>query len=125
MRSEPEPVEGVNSTESSGFATSDEAPDEGQGPRDYQAEMRAKIPDFRGYDELAVDQYLALSHYMALRESGMPLAQAAALVCEQHGHDAPRGLCRRCGLGIDLTDESKKRERDRDARRQSFLATRF
>jgi hypothetical protein len=86
--------------------------------------MRAKIPDFRGYDELATDQYLALSHYLAMRESGVSLAQAAALVCEQHGHDAPRGLCRRCGLGVDLTDESRKRERERDAKRQEFLATR-
>lgn len=113
------------SRESSDSSTSDEAHDEGQEePRDYQAEMREKIADFRGYDELAVDQYLATGHYLALRESGVPLAQAAALVCQQHGHDAPRGMCRRCGLGIDLTDESRKRERERDARRMEFLTAR-
>jgi hypothetical protein len=120
MRSEPDPNDGVNTRESSDSLP----PDESQEPHDYQAEMRAKISDFRGYDELAVDQYLALSHYLAMREAGMPLAQAAAMVCDQHGHDAPRGLCRRCGLGVDLTDESRKRERDRTAKRQAYLATR-
>lgn len=93
-------------------------------PHDYQAELRAKITDFRGYDELAVDQYLALSHYLALRESGAPLAQAAAVVCQEHGHDAPRGQCRRCGLGVDMSDESNKKARERDARRQEFLTNR-
>ena len=125
MRSDPDPNDGVNSSESSGSASSDEAHDEGQEePRDYQAEMREKIPDFRGYDEVAVDQYLATGHYLAMREAGVPLAQAAALVCDQHGHDAPRGLCRRCGLGVDLTEESRQRERDRDAKRMAYLATR-
>ena len=91
---------------------------------DLGATIRADIPDFRGYDEIALDQYLAVGHYVALRREKMPQAQAATLVCEIHGHDAPRGLCRRCGLGVDLTDEGKKRERERDVRRQEFLARR-
>jgi hypothetical protein len=110
VRDEPDSTEGVS-----------EGSEE---PRDYQAEMRAKIPDFRGYDELAVDQYIATAHYLAMREAGVPLAQAAAFICQNHGHDAPRGLCRRCGLGIDLTDPSKQRDADRDARRQAYLAQR-
>jgi hypothetical protein len=44
------------------------------------------------------------------------------MACEVFGHDAPRGLCRRCGLGIDLTkdDSAKKRRAERD----DFLASR-
>lgn len=92
-------------------------------PRDLRAELQAKIADYRGYDELAVDQYLALSHYIALREQGTSQAQAAALVCEVHGHDAPRGRCVRCGLGVTLDSDEQKR-RERSAKRDAWLQSR-
>jgi hypothetical protein len=53
----------------------------------------------------------------------MPQGMAARVTCEQFGHDAPRGLCRRCGLGVELGDDSK-RERQRLEDRQAWLASR-
>lgn len=53
----------------------------------------------------------------------MPQAMAARVTCENFGHDAPRGLCRRCGLGVELGDDTK-RERQRVADREAWLASR-
>jgi hypothetical protein len=53
----------------------------------------------------------------------MPQAMAAKITCENFGHDAPRGLCRRCGLGVELGDDTK-RERERVEQRQAWLASR-
>jgi len=44
------------------------------------------------------------------------------MACEVFGHDAPRGLCRRCGLGVDLTQDAK--DKKRVAERDAFLASR-
>jgi hypothetical protein len=105
--------------------TTSPPPPESQEPVDLRAELHGRIKDFHGYDETAVEEYLALGHYLSLRSDGMPEPQAAALVCEQHGHDAPRGLCRRCGLGVELGSESEKKQRDRVAKRDAWLAERM
>ena len=58
---------------------------------------------------------------------GMPQAMAAKVTCENFGHDAPRGLCRRCGLGVELGDDTKRereRERERVEQRQAWLQSR-
>jgi len=91
-------------------------------PPDSIAELRAKIADLRPYDEYAIDQYVSLSFYIAQREAGTPQAQAAMATCEQHGHDAPRGLCLRCGLGVELGGE-KDRDAERRAERDDWLAS--
>lgn len=93
-------------------------------PRDFLADLHEKIPDFRGYDELAADQYIALGHYIALRIEGVPLPQAVARICEVHGHDAPRGKCQRCGLGVELDKEDTDKARRRVAERERWLAQR-
>lgn len=87
-------------------------------------ELRHSIPDFGEYDELAIDQYRSFSFYFALRQQGMARAAAKAMTCERWGHDAPRGLCRRCGLGVDLTKAEDTRERERLSERAAFLASR-
>ena len=53
----------------------------------------------------------------------MPQPMAATLTCENFGHDAPRGQCRRCGLGVELGDETT-RERQRVAERDAWLQSR-
>jgi hypothetical protein len=125
-------------------------------------QLKAEIPDFHGYDDEALEQYRALSFYLAQRRggstchgammrfestggegtshgvctvcnqpadghAGMPQAMAAKVTCENFGHDAPRGLCRRCGLGVELGDDTKRereRERDRVEQRQAWLQSR-
>lgn len=86
--------------------------------------IRREVADFHGYDEVAMEQFQTLSFYFAQRRTGVPLPTAATMTCQNFGHDAPRGLCRRCGLGIDLEDQTKQRQQDRVARRDEFLATR-
>jgi hypothetical protein len=100
---------------------------EPQEPVDFIAVLRGKIPDLHGYDEYAIDQYVGLSFYIAQREAGMPQAQAAELTCAQHGHDAPRGLCQRCGLGVELgaSKDEKEERRQRVAERDRWLASRL
>ena len=92
--------------------------------KDPFAELREKTPDFGEYDERALDQYRSLSFYFhqrADRKLSRPVS--ARLTCENFGHDAPRGMCLRCGLGVDLTAESKK-ERERVVQRQEWLTAR-
>ena len=99
-------------------------PDSAADPLD---EMRARIADIRDYDERALDQYASFSYYLSLRVQGMPQAQVASLTCERFGHDAPRGLCLRCGLGTDMAadrDRERNRERQRIMERERWLAER-
>lgn len=86
--------------------------------------LRRSIPDFGEYDEMAIEQYQSLSFYFAHRQQGMARAAAQTMTCERWGHDAPRGLCRRCGLGVDLTKTEDTRERERMSEREAFLASR-
>lgn len=65
-----------------------------------------------------------MSFYFAHRQQGMSRAGAKAITCERWGHDAPRGLCRRCGLGVDLGKVEEDRERKRIADRDAWLASR-
>jgi hypothetical protein len=46
------------------------------------------------------------------------------MTCQRFGHDAPRGLCRRCGLGVDVTATEESREKRRMAERDEWLASR-
>jgi hypothetical protein len=89
--------------------------------------LRERIKDRTEYDDYALDAYRALSHYIAAREQGMPAPQAARITCEHFGHDAPRGRCLRCGLGVDLTDTGKERDekRDRIVQRDRWLKDRM
>lgn len=93
-------------------------------PEDHAVKLRSKIADPHGYDDIAIDQYVATGFYIAQRHAGVPLAQACQMTCEHFGHDAPRGQCQRCGLGVELGDRDKKRERERVAERDAFLASR-
>ena len=111
MRSEPEQDKGVEPTEK-------------QLKDDPFAELQDAILDFGEYDELALEQYRSYSFYFAHRKQGIPRAGAKALTCERFGHDAPRGLCRRCGLGVDLTKMSEAQENARLSERASWLASR-
>lgn len=89
------------------------------------AGLKASIPDFAEYDEYALDIYRSLSFYFAQRaDAGMSRPQAKAATCEVFGHDAPRGKCIRCGLGVDL-DREEDRNRDRIAKRDAWLADRL
>jgi hypothetical protein len=87
-------------------------------------EIQRSLPDFGEYDEQALEQYRSLSFYFAHRQQGMARAPACAVTCERWGHDAPRGLCRRCGLGVDLTTSDKNQERQRLTEREMWLASR-
>ena len=122
MPGEPEPDPGLSS-ETSGSSTSNEEakPEQGESLEDR---LKKGITDFHGYDEEAAAQMEALSFYFSQRAAGLPLPMAATATCQNFGHDAPRGMCRRCGLGVDLGDESRKRERKRAGERQAWLATR-
>jgi hypothetical protein len=86
--------------------------------------LRRSVSDFGEYDELALEQYRSYSFYFAHRQQGVTRPAAKTLTCERFGHDAPRGLCRRCGLGVDLTQTESKRERERLTEREAFLASR-
>jgi hypothetical protein len=88
-------------------------------------ELRGLIADYGEYDERAMDQYRALSHYFAYRKAGAPRGQAASATCAIFGHDAPRGLCLRCGLGVDLGADTSRQERQRLAERDAWLASRY
>lgn len=93
-------------------------PTEEQLKEDPFEKLRLSLPDFGEYDELALEQYKSFSFYFAQRQQGAPRGAATRLTCERFGHDAPRGLCRRCGLGVDITkteDTEKRRMADRDA----------
>jgi hypothetical protein len=93
---------------------------------DALEKLKRKISDFHGYDELALEQYRALSFYLACRaDEQMSLAMAAKVTCETFGHDAPRGLCQRCGLGIDVTKRDEDRARQRVAERDRWLEGRL
>jgi hypothetical protein len=105
VRSEPEPDKGVE----------DEDP--------FEA-LRREIPDFAEYDEAALDEYRAFSFYFAQRRDGETRQRAKELTCERFGHDAPRGLCRRCGIGVELGKDDD-RDLKRAAERQRWLASRF
>lgn len=94
-------------------------------PKEDQFEQLKKdVGDFHGYDEEAFETYRTLSFYFAQRVAGMALPVAAATTCENWGHDAPRGLCRRCGLGVELGTESESKQRKREAQRDAWLASR-
>jgi hypothetical protein len=102
-------------------------PESPQGdPDDDQFErLKAEVPDFHGYDEEALETYRAMSYYFYQRTAGeRPLPVAAAMTCEAFGHDAPRGLCRRCGLGVELGKEDEDKQRRRVAEREAWLADR-
>jgi hypothetical protein len=86
--------------------------------------LKAEVPDFHGYDEEALETYRTLSFYFAQRVAGLALPVAATITCENWGHDAPRGLCQRCGLGVELGSESEKKQRERVEQRQAWLASR-
>lgn len=94
--------------------------------QDLFEELRKSIKDFGEYDQRAYDRYRADSFYFAQRQAGIPRGAACARTCEEFGHDAPRGLCMRCGLGMDMTDDERIRERERKRRaeRDEFLASR-
>jgi hypothetical protein len=77
-----------------------------------------------GYDERALQFYAASSYYVAARCDGMPQAQASAFTCEMFGHDAPRGMCLRCGLGADSSELERQRDRDLVRKRDEWLASR-
>jgi hypothetical protein len=89
-------------------------------PKPY--DPKEGVEDWGEYDERALDQYRAHGFYLSRRRLGATKAQASQMTCEVFGHDAPRGLCLRCGLGVDLTQDSKTRKRL--AERQDFLASR-
>lgn len=99
-------------------------PTEKEKQEDPFAEIRRSLADFAEYDELALEQYRSFSFYFAQRRAGASRAVAQTLTCQEFGHDAPRGLCRRCGLGVDLTKGSESEERTRMADRQAWLASR-
>ena len=102
-----------------------EQPTEEQLKQDPFEILRRDTPEFGDYDELALEQYKTLSYYFHQRaREKQPRAMAAKLTCERWGHDAPRGLCRRCGLGVDLTKADETQERKRMAERDAFLASR-
>ena len=101
-----------------------EEPTKEQLKQDPFEEIRRSLPDFGEYDETALEQYRSLSFYFAQRQQGAPRGAATRLTCERFGHDAPRGLCRRCGLGVDLTKADETQERKRMAERDAFLASR-
>lgn len=87
-------------------------------------DLRSEIPGFGGYDALALEQYETLSFYFAQRKQ-MPQPLAATATCENFGHDAPRGQCRRCGLGVELGGEAEKlRARERLIERTQWLRNR-
>lgn len=111
MRSEPEQGDGVEPTEE-------------QLNEDPFKLLRLSIPDFGEYDEGALEQYQSFSFYFAHRQQGATRAMAATLTCERFGHDAPRGLCRRCGLGVDLSKVEEAKERQRTGERGAWLASR-
>jgi hypothetical protein len=90
---------------------------------DLLDELRQKIGKLTGYDERALDTYAALSLYLARRSAGATQAEAARIVCGEYGHDAPRGLCLRCGLGVDAQPQATP-EKDRAIRRAEWLAKR-
>ena len=85
-------------------------------------ELRAKIGTLTEYDYRSLDVYAALSFYLAQRAGGVQQGAAAQATCENFGHDAPRGLCLRCGIGAEVGGE--KPSRDYAAERQKFLAER-
>jgi hypothetical protein len=89
--------------------------------------LRREIADFGDYDERALDDYRTLSYYFALRRQGMSRPAAKTQTCATFGHDAPRGKCERCGIGVDLTSDegATKRERKRIAERDAWLAARW
>jgi hypothetical protein len=99
------------------------APEEEKDPFE---ELR-KIADFGDYDERALDDYQALSYYFSLRKEGMPRPTARVQTCAMFGHDAPRGQCLRCGIGVDPNSDEAgaKRERRRMAERDAWLASRW
>ena len=99
-------------------------PAERQQEADQFEQLKTRIPDFHGYDEAAFETYRTLSFYFAQRVAGMALPVAAATTCENWGHDAPRGLCNRCGLGIELGSESERKQRQRVADREAWLQSR-
>lgn len=101
-----------------------EQPTEEQLKQDPFEEIRRSLPDFGEYDELALEQYRSFSFYFAQRQQGAPRGLATARTCERFGHDAPRGLCRRCGLGVDLTKTAEDSDRKRIRERDAFLASR-
>lgn len=86
--------------------------------------IRMSISDFGEYDEYALEQYRSFSFYFAHRRQGVPRARAKELTCQRFGHDAPRGLCRRCGLGVDVTKVGEGEERKRLSEREAWLASR-
>lgn len=91
----------------------------------HAAELRKQIVDLTDYDQYAVDHYLAFSYYVSQRTAGRPAAVVAQETCQHFGHDAPRGLCLRCGLGADITRDAERKETsDRLTRRDEFLASR-
>jgi hypothetical protein len=100
------------------------APAEQQTDDDEFERLKSEVPDFHGYDEEALEQYRTLSFYFAQRVSGLALPVAAAVTCDHWGHDAPRGLCRRCGLGVELGKEDEQKQRDRISQREAWLAER-
>jgi hypothetical protein len=67
----------------------------------FIGELRRKIGELTEYDSYALAVYGSLSFYLAQRSGGTPQPQAAQATCKAFGHDSPRGLCLRCGLGQD------------------------
>jgi hypothetical protein len=102
-----------------------EKPTEEQLKEDPFEELRLSLgSDFGEYDETALEQYRSYSFYFAQRQQGASRATAKALTCERYGHDAPRGMCRRCGLGVDITKTGESADRKRLVEREAWLASR-
>jgi len=89
---------------------------------DLDEQLRASIKDLHAYDEHAIDCYAAFSFYIAQRQADVPQAQAAQMTCEAWGHEAPRGLCLRCGLGVELGGGEDKRAKERVSERARWLS---
>lgn len=104
--------------------TPSEEPTEAQLQEDPFEELRRELPDFAEYDEVALEQYRSFSYYFASRRAGAARGVAKELTCQRFGHDAPRGLCRRCGLGVDLTKADQAQERQRITDRDTWLSSR-
>jgi len=85
-------------------------------------ELKADIKDFREYDEYALDVLRSMSFYFAQRRAGASLAQAKTATCDLFGHEAPRGMCIRCGLGVELGSEQESRDEKRRRERDEWLA---
>lgn len=96
-------------------------------PEDPLAAFRDANGAVPAYAERAHALYEAATFYMSRLAETRNAGSAAAETCERYGHDAPRGLCLRCGLGTDVTNAQAREREDahqRLADRQAWLRSR-